>query len=115
LPKQAAGRIFLAVFRILTDPGHEPDLLKLRWIENLADLVPLHQSYVNAVREVANEEGLYLCDLATEFQRLPPDELRACFLPDGIHLTTEGNQTTAEFLYQCFVRDDLVSLLASRP
>jgi lysophospholipase L1-like esterase len=94
--------------------GHEPELLKLRWIENLADLVPLHQSYVNAVREVANEEGLYLCDLATEFQRLPPDELRACFLPDGIHLTAEGNQKTAEFLYQCFVRDDLVSLLASR-
>jgi len=95
--------------------GHEPAYLTLRWIENLAELVPLHQSYVNAVREVAREEGVHLCDLAAEFQNLPPKELEASFLADGIHLTADGNQRTAEFLYQCFVADHLVALLAERP
>jgi lysophospholipase L1-like esterase len=95
--------------------GYEPAQLTLRWIENLTNLVPLHQSYVNAVREVAAEERVHLCDLATDFQQLPAQELQGSFMLDGIHFTAAGNQKTAEFLYQCFVRDDLVSLLAQRP
>lgn len=92
--------------------GHEPPYLSLRWIERLSDLVPLHQSYVSGVREVAQEDGVPLCDLALEFERLPPEELQASFLADGIHLTAEGNQRIADFVHQCFVRDDLSTLLA---
>ncbi|MEO1367651.1 MAG: SGNH/GDSL hydrolase family protein, partial [Acidobacteriota bacterium] len=36
-------------------PGHEPPALAERWLRDLDDLIPLHQSYVSIVREVARE------------------------------------------------------------
>jgi len=79
--------------------GKEPEYLGDRWLKNLDDLVPLHKSYVQAVRDVSSEENVPMIDLYTEFQQLPEEDWRNYFLDDGIHLTKEGNQKIAEFIY----------------
>ncbi len=94
------------------EQGHEPTLLKLRWIDNLADLIPLHQSYVDAVRQIASEENVFLCDLARDFQNLSQEERNRCFLDDGIHFTAEGNHQVAKFLFECLSQNGLVERLA---
>lgn len=81
--------------------GAEPDYLAGRWLEELSDLVPLHRSYVEVVRQVASEEGAPLCDLDRRFAELPRPEIEASFMADGIHLTEEGSRRVAEFLYEC--------------
>ncbi len=81
--------------------GEEPAYLETRWLRELSDLVPLHRSYAEAVREVAAEEGAVLCDLARRFDELPREEVEASFRDDGIHLTEEGSRRVAELLYRC--------------
>ncbi|NJL28156.1 MAG: hypothetical protein HC897_09800 [Thermoanaerobaculia bacterium] len=68
--------------------GAEPAYLTDRWLRQRSDLVPLHQSYVEAVREVARElPDAILCDAAADFAELPQDELADHFMADGIHFT----------------------------
>jgi lysophospholipase L1-like esterase len=81
--------------------GWEPKELQGRWLTRLQDLVPLHQTYVDAVRAVAREDGVVLCDLARDFESLPPGPRRACFLKDGIHFTRRGAKRAAVFLTDC--------------
>ena len=95
--------------------GHEPRYLMLRQIENLDQLVPLHQRYVAIVREVAEETGAPLCDLARDFGALPEPELARLFDADGIHLTKgagEGYDRLAGFLFDCFEQTGMLERLA---
>jgi len=89
-------------------PGWEPKELQGRWLKRLQDLVPLHQSYVGAVRAVAREDGVVLCDLAREFETLPPGPRRAAFLKDGIHFTRRGAKRAAAFLTDCLESSGVV-------
>jgi lysophospholipase L1-like esterase len=82
--------------------GQEPAQLAPRWIEDLSRLVPLHQRYVEIVREVAEREGAVLCDLAARFDALAPDERSRHFAADGVHLTLAGDRRAASWLRECF-------------
>jgi len=85
--------------------GQEPEYLKKRHIKDLTQLVPLHQQYVDVVREVAIKTGAPLCDLATDFAALPQPDIDKYFNKDGIHLTKgpgEGYDKLAAFLADCF-------------
>ncbi len=83
--------------------GREPKYLERRWLRDLSRLVPLHQEYVQIVREVAAEEDAVLCDLAERFEALPRPDLRhRYFQTDGMHLRPDGDAKLAEFLYECF-------------
>ena len=85
------------------EKGKEPDNLKQRHVEDLANLIPLHQQYVAIVREVARSEDVLLCDLARVFEAFPRDRLRTeLFATDGIHLRDEGDQVLAVQLHGCF-------------
>ena len=87
--------------------GREPAYLKLRWLTSLDDLVPLHRRYVQAVREVAEEEDVPLVDLHEEFNRLPRHDLERLFRRDGIHLTAEGDRKIAELIDRRLVQANL--------
>jgi len=91
--------------------GHEPPHLTRRWLRELSELVPLHQSYAEAVREVAASEGVVLCDLERSFAGLRKSETERYFRADGIHFTAEGERRAAEYLYECFETNGLLDLL----
>jgi lysophospholipase L1-like esterase len=89
--------------------GEEPQYLAERGLTDLNNLVPLHQEYVGAVREVAREEGVHLVDLAEEFDKLfqeYPLKRQLCFKNDGIHAAPEGDQIIADLIYDYFQRHD---------
>ncbi len=88
--------------------GEEPEYLRRRWIEDLSELVPLHQSYVRVVREVARDKDVVLCDLAAELDRLPREDLARLFKDDGIHFTPEGGVKVGEILHACLATHDLL-------
>lgn len=93
--------------------GREPEYLKGPWLDDLSELVPLHQEYVAIVREIAKSEGAALCDLEQNFSAIPQRRKeRELFWEDGIHLHDPGNQLIAEFLYQCFAEHQLLDLAA---
>lgn len=87
--------------------GDEPAYLAKRWLRKLSDLVPLHRSYVEGVREVAAETGAPLCDLEAQFAALPRQELVASFLADGHHLSQKGDLKLGGYLYDCLEREGL--------
>ncbi|MCX7010070.1 MAG: GDSL-type esterase/lipase family protein, partial [Kiritimatiellaeota bacterium] len=89
--------------------GKEPAYLAERWVKDLYQLVPLHASYVQAVRDVAAEEHAGLVDLFALFKALPPAELDASFQRDGIHLTEAGDRHIARFLCAYLTQDDLLA------
>ena len=95
--------------------GQEPAYLKGVWIHRLEDLVPLHQQYVEAVREVAREDRAPLCDLAADFAALPPERRPALFLKDGIHLNHRGAQRAATRLADCLESSGVLDRVAARP
>ncbi|MBX7145559.1 MAG: SGNH/GDSL hydrolase family protein [Oligoflexia bacterium] len=92
--------------------GKEPEYLKRRHLKDLSQLVPLHQRYVQLTREVAQQSGVALCDLAAEFEKLPSDEVRKkYFNSDGIHLTKkpgEGYDILSGMLLTCLKVNQLV-------
>ena len=88
--------------------GKEPAYLADRWLNDLSELVPLHQRYVNAVRDLASREHVILLDLYAEFERLPESEQSKLLLTDGIHLTEAGSKKTAELLYETFTQHHLL-------
>jgi lysophospholipase L1-like esterase len=95
--------------------GEEPAYLAFRWLNDLDELVPLHQAYVQAVRDVASRERVPLIDLYGEFRRLPEGEWKELFRDDGIHLTKEGDRMIAEFIYEYLGRRALVEGLITSP
>ena len=66
---------------------------------------------VDAVREVAREEGAALCDAAARFAELPGAEIEDSFMADGIHLTPAGDRRLAEMLYGCLEREGWLELV----
>ena len=91
--------------------GAEPDYLGLRWLENVEDLVPLHRSYADIVREVARETATPLCDLAAATDSMSPPELKPLFRRDGIHFTAAGDEFVAEGLYATLDEAGLLDVL----
>ena len=84
--------------------GREPPFLQERFLRRLSDLVPLHQSYVKIVREVAARENAAIIDLEASLRQLPPDALTACFQEDGFHFSAAGGATVAKLIYEGFER-----------
>jgi len=107
------ARSMPAIPVLLTAPsshqkGLEPGFFALQWVTDLDELVPRHSEYVNAVRQVAKEKNVILCDLAAEFDKLPKEEVKdKLFTEDGVHLTGEGNKVIADLLFDCFRKNDL--------
>lgn len=86
--------------------GKEPKYLKGGWLDNLKELVPLHNSYVDALRQVAAEQKAPVCDLFAEFDKFSKEELQQkYFKVDGIHLTKDGYTLLGQYLLDCLKRD----------
>ena len=95
------------------EKGLEPASLASRWITDLEQLVPLHQQYVQIVREVAKQEGAILCDLSLAFEDIPRERIiRELFREDGIHFYGPGDQEIAKNLFECFEREKFWDRLA---
>lgn len=94
--------------------GEEPAYLANRALNNLSELIPLHESYVQTVRDVAHEDNVYMVDLYRLFGELPREELDECFKTDGIHLTELGDRRLAHYLYEYFVQTGIIQQLVSR-
>ncbi len=88
--------------------GKEPRRLTERWLNDLSDLIPLHQQYVQAVRDIAAQHQAPLIDLYAAFNRLPQQDLDRSFYRDGIHLSEEGNKILAEMIYTYLVQTGLL-------
>ena len=89
--------------------GKEPQYLKQRFLKDLSKLVPLHQSYVESVRDLAASTHTALCDLERAFKELPADDVsKVYFTNDGIHLTPKGNEVLAGYLYDCLLQQNLI-------
>ena len=82
--------------------GHEPEYLKLRHVRSLDEVVPLHDAYMAATRQVAREDGATLCDAAQVFGRLPPPR-GLYFRSDGIHLSPVGDRAMADIVAGCIL------------
>ena len=95
--------------------GQEPGGLSERWLGNLDDLVPLHQRYVQAVRDVAAEKDAPLIDLYEEFNQLPQHERERLFKDDGVHSTPEGYRRIAELIYDHLLRTGLYQRIFEPP
>ncbi|MHC4942083.1 MAG: GDSL-type esterase/lipase family protein [Planctomycetota bacterium] len=93
------------------EKGKEPAYLTKRWLNDLRELVPLHQKYLQVVRDIASKEDVLLVDLYAEFRRFPREKWSRFFSRDGIHLTAAGNRKVAELMYMKFVKHDLNKLL----
>ena len=80
--------------------GHEPAYLLRRHVRALADVVPLHNQYVQATRDAAKASGSVLCDAVAAFEALPlPRE--QYFQKDGIHFTPAGDRQLAGVVSGC--------------
>ena len=100
LARQAGIRPVLITAPSAHVRGHEPAYLARRHLRNLADLVPLHRSYVQATREAAAAAGGEVCDAAAKFETLPPP-IRRYFSGDGIHLSDRGSRALADMVTDC--------------
>jgi lysophospholipase L1-like esterase len=88
--------------------GEEPEFLGERWMENLDELVPKHQRYVDAVRGVAAAQDVVLLDLEADFAALPRAKLLELMMEDGIHFTRAGGRRVANLLQRCLGRHGLL-------
>jgi hypothetical protein len=102
LARNAGIRPILVTAPTSHRPGREPAYLARRHLRTLADLVPLHASYVAATREAAKAAGAELCDAATAFASLP-GPVERYFRSDGIHFTEPGSEALAEIVTRCLL------------
>jgi lysophospholipase L1-like esterase len=79
--------------------GQEPAYLKLRHVNRLTDVVPLHLQYVELTRQAASSTGAVLCDAFKSFQSLP--DRQALFRADGIHFTDAGDAALGGIVGDC--------------
>jgi len=93
------------------EKGREPAFLTNRWLNDIKELVPLHQKYLHIVRDIAAREKVVLIDLYAAFRLFPRNKASKFFLKDGIHLTEEGNKMIAEIVHTMFVKHKLDMLL----
>lgn len=74
----------------------------------------VHLRYVEAVRAVAREREVPLCDLHREIAALPQAERPNYFTGDGIHLSHKGGRLVARLLADCLDRASLLAQLTNR-
>jgi len=89
---------------LLTAPtSHEPDTRKPPpGQEAPPDLKgAVHLRYVQAVRDLAREDAVFLCDLHRAVADLPAAERARYFTGDGIHLSDAGGRLVARLLADC--------------
>ena len=92
--------------------GQTPESLVGRFVAEEEDLVSLHESYVEVVREVARSNDVPLCDLAADRDGLTSDRWRATyFYSDGVHLTEAGDARVAELLLATLQEHGLLDTL----
>lgn len=92
--------------------GKEPKVLAERWLDNLNDLIPLHNRYNSVVREVAQKENVFLIDLAAYLDQFPKETLqRVYFMKDGIHPNEIGHKVIAEIIYMHMDKFGLIKYL----
>lgn len=92
--------------------GNEPTSFAQWNLNNLEELVPLHQKYVQAVRKVADDIDVLLIDLALEFSKFSEVDLAKFFSKDGVHFTEEGSKKVAESMYEYFVSSGVIDSIA---
>lgn len=93
--------------------GKEPAYLQDRFLDDITQLVPLHQQYNTIVREVAKQENVLLLDLAADFAAMPADTVRNEYMMyDGIHWRPAGSEKVAEELFNFL---QAKRLLVARP
>jgi lysophospholipase L1-like esterase len=80
--------------------GQEPAYLAQRHLRTLAELVPLHATYVAATRMAVSRAGGLVCDAAAAFAALPQPHGRY-FQKDGIHLSDAGDGEMARLVSAC--------------
>lgn len=88
-----------------------PDfLVVLRFVEDEATAVSLHEQYNQAVREIGQGagRGVFLLDLAAAFEDLSDRELAEAFTEDGIHLSQQGKQLVGGLISD-FVKGRIVA------
>jgi lysophospholipase L1-like esterase len=107
------GRAHGITVVLLTAPsahvrGQEPAYLAGQWLNDLRELVPLHEAYSQVVREVAATERAPLIDLFAELAKLPASELSTLFQEDGIHLTPSGDLEIGGMIYEYLVGNSLL-------
>lgn len=81
--------------------GVPDDLVSIHLVESKDSCIRLHRQYNEIVRRV--QRGLprsFLCDLDARYARYSPDEMRAIFMPDGIHFTEQGRAVVARDICQ---------------
>ena len=76
-----------------------------RHLRQLDRLVPLHQAYARATREVAGTTEATLCDVADAAARMAPRVRRSLFRPDSIHFSAAGDRVIGELVARC-IRPD---------
>jgi lysophospholipase L1-like esterase len=82
------------------EAGSEPSYLTARHLKDLSSLVPLHESYAQATRDVAASSGAWLCDAASTIAGLGRVK-RRYFRRDGIHFTEAGNVYMGDLVAGC--------------
>jgi len=89
--------------------GAEPEYLLGQYLQQLSDLVPVHDAYVAVVRRVAQEHDVILCDVAAAFDALPRETLLEYMKDDGIHFTQDfGGPAVARELAKTLREHDLL-------
>lgn len=86
------------------EKGKEPEYLKDRFIDNLDDLIPLHNSYIQATRSAAQSAQALVCDFASEVADWSKKEKKARFVEDGIHHTELGTDELASIVSKCVLQ-----------
>lgn len=94
--------------------GDEPMYVSLRWLKRKEDLVPLHREYVEAVREVAANEGAHLVDLFAQFAALDRATIEESFKEDGVHLTGAGDARIGAMLFESLNGAGLLDALGAK-
>lgn len=112
LARQNDIRVMLLTAPTAHEKGKEKEYFTNRHIDDLSNLIPLHQKYVNIVREVAKQEEVPLCDLAGIFDTIDFEERQNdLFHEDGIHLLPKGDAVIATALYRSFKQTGLLEYI----
>ncbi len=98
--KRIGARVVFITAPTDHESGHEPSYLKARHLQDLSRLVPLHQSYVQATRDVAALSGASLCDAASAMASLGRAS-RRYFRGDGIHFNDAGDEYMGNLVAGC--------------
>ncbi len=98
----AGAKVVLVTAPTDHEAGHEPPHLVARHLKDLTSLVPLHQRYVEATREVAAGSHSTLCDAASAIAADP--RRREYFRRDGIHFVDAGDRVMAQLIADCIER-----------